>query len=533
MKHPNPQQPLARTPGRLRRLLAPAALLAGLLLSHPGGAQLPSMGDEEDFPLRRERILGDLIARSIYRDPDYLEDAVLNDYVQGIWLPLLDAARQSGHLTPELQDRLAWRLVLARDGSVNAFALPGGYMGVHTGLIAMVHTRSELASVLAHEISHITQRHIARSFGQQGKQTPWMVAAMILGAATLTKNPELAQAAIVGSQAAGAQGQLNFSRDMEREADRIGFAILNGAGFETAGMVDMFRKLEHANRINDSGNFPYLRTHPLTGERIADMSTRVAQGAASPSPAGPDDLLALLMAARARVLSAPGAEALHAISRLPQTMGFSQTPAPQRMAQLYAAALAASQLHDEARTTDHLQRLHQLLRQQAPARHPAVHEAVELLGLEVWMPAAHIQASRLEQALRQSALDTRIAQGMSKLSRATVLLWAQTKLHLGQARTVATELPSWLSLFPHDAQAWRLLSSAHERLGQTPQAVRADAEARAAELDYAGALERLRAAQGLAAKGMADHFEQSILQSRTQAIRQLQSEQLDNEKALR
>ncbi|HQQ70569.1 MAG TPA: M48 family metalloprotease, partial [Alicycliphilus sp.] len=147
------------------------------------------MGDGAEMTTSAERKLGDSIIRELYRDPDYIDDAVLHEYVQQLFNALVQAARERGELAPELQERFAWEILLGRDRTVNAFALPGGYFGVHLGLIAVVGTRDELASVLAHELSHVTQRHIARLMAQQGRQTPLMLGAMILGALAATKSP--------------------------------------------------------------------------------------------------------------------------------------------------------------------------------------------------------------------------------------------------------------------------------------------------------------------------------------------------------
>ncbi len=113
-------------------------------------SRLPSLGDAGDISLVSERRIGDSIMREIYKDPDYLDDPVLAEQVQQIWLRLMQAARDRGELSAELQQRFAWEVSLIRDPSVNAFALPGGYLGVHLGLIATVGNRHELASVLAH-----------------------------------------------------------------------------------------------------------------------------------------------------------------------------------------------------------------------------------------------------------------------------------------------------------------------------------------------------------------------------------------------
>ena len=218
-------------------LLPTPASVAQPLRDGTSTSSLPSLGDGDGMSIAAERRLGDRIARDIYRDPDYLDDPVLGDYLQSLWQPLLGAARDRGDVPPELAERLAWELVVSRDKRVNAFALPGGYLGVNLGLMAITDKPEELASVMAHELSHVSQRHIARMMTREERMAPWMMGAMILGALAAGSNPQVASAAIAGSTAVAAQTQLNFSRDMEREADRIGFQLLAGAGFSPAGMA--------------------------------------------------------------------------------------------------------------------------------------------------------------------------------------------------------------------------------------------------------------------------------------------------------
>ena len=195
--------------GKKRRLaLASQALVASLLIAFgaanplPAHAQggLPTLGDGSDLTSSEERRLGDRIIRELYRDPDYIDDPVIGEYVQGIWQPLMAAARARGELSPELDERFAWEVLLGRDRTVNAFALPGGYLGLHLGLIGVVGTRDELASVMAHELSHVTQRHISRLLTQQSRQTP-----LLLGALAASKNPGATQALVVGGQALAIQ----------------------------------------------------------------------------------------------------------------------------------------------------------------------------------------------------------------------------------------------------------------------------------------------------------------------------------------
>jgi hypothetical protein len=171
-----------------------AALLALPIAPGPAQAQvnLPALGDSvsEDFGIGAERRLGDQIMREIRRDPDYLDDPILDDYLESVWQPLLAASRKRGNIGPDENERFAWEPFLVRDKSVNAFALPGGYVGVHLGMIAVTSNRDELASVLAHEMSHVTQRHIARSMVNGQRQGLIGMAAMILGALAASPTSE-------------------------------------------------------------------------------------------------------------------------------------------------------------------------------------------------------------------------------------------------------------------------------------------------------------------------------------------------------
>jgi beta-barrel assembly-enhancing protease len=213
------------------------------------------------------------------------------------------------------------------------------------GLIAVVSSNDELASVLAHELSHVTQRHIARSMDEQAKMTPWVIGSMILGAIAVSKNPQAAQGLIVGGQAAAIQSQLSYSRDMEREADRVGFGVLADAGYDPQGFVGMFAKLQQAAGVNDSGAFPYLRSHPLTTERIADMQARLQLNGARPRSSG--DMVQAMLAARARVMSQNSVEALKAWTQDSKATS-PQANARNRRGLLYAATLAHLQLRDMA-----------------------------------------------------------------------------------------------------------------------------------------------------------------------------------------
>jgi len=489
-------------------------------------AQLPTLGDGSDMGSSAERRLGDRIAREIYRDPDYIDDPVLVEYVQGIWQPLLAAARVRGDLSPELDERFAWEIMLGRDRTVNAFALPGGYLGVHLGLIAMVSSRDELASVLGHELSHVTQRHISRLIAKQSQQSPWLIGAMILGALAASKNVDAANALIVGGQAITAQNQLNFSRDMEREADRVGFGVMTQAGFDAQGFVSMFDKLQQASRFNDNGAYPYLRSHPLTTERMADMQSR--QSLATPGPVNAAPMVEhAMVSARARVLSNPGVDALRALLVEAGGVNLATLAAPRQAAVLYGAALAASRLRDFANAKVHLERLTVLVRSDARAARLS-----RLLAAEIALAAGDAQrAAAVLNANPAGRSD--VGGDASLVRRPELLLGAQVATQTGQgaaAGEAAPRLQDWVAAHPRDAQAWQLLSSAYAAQGQTLRAIRADAETQVARLDYAAALNRLKAAQELVRQGRAstvaaDHIDASIIDTRRRQVELLLREQ--------
>jgi len=511
----------------LRPVLLGAALLA---CTHaPAQTRLPALGDGAEITLGDERRLGERIIRELYRDPNYIDDPLLQEYVLGIWQPLLAAARTHGQLSAQLQQRFAWEILLGRDRSVNAFALPGGYLGVHLGLIGVVGTRDELASVLAHELSHVTQRHIARMFAHQNRQTPLMLGAMILGALAAGSNPDAGMAMVVGGQALAAHQQLSFSRDMEREADRMGFNLMEPAGFAPQGFVSMFDKLQQANRLNDNASWPYLRSHPLTRERMADALARIpAHASAAPVPT----LEHAMLAARARVLARPGVDLLRQWAAQPQTAGFTEQSTTQQTAQAYAAVLSAMQLRDWAGARAALVPL-----QAATAQDAAALRQTRLLQAELELaagePAAALaalpQPDTLAPGTRHSgplSLDSVAASDNASggaQRRPELLLRTQILLRQNASASMAAALQTWVSQHPRDAAAWQLLAQVWHAQGQALRALRAEAEARAAHYDYPAALDRLKAAQNLARQGgqALDHIEASIVDTRLRAVEQL------------
>ncbi len=514
---PPASAPTSAPPREVVRL--PDAERARLLAND--AIRLPALGEgaSEDLSISAERRIGEEVMREGRRDPAYLDDPVLLAYLNSLWRPLVETARLKGEIVPEIDSAFAWEAFLVRDRSVNAFAMPGGFVGVHLGLIALTSTADQLASVLAHELSHVTQRHIARSIAPQQRASLLAIAGLLLAVAVAGRNVDGANAAIAGGQAAAIQSQLNYSRDMEREADRIGFGVLSAAGFSPVGMSAMFERLDQANRLNDNSGFPYLRSHPLTLDRVAEARNRtLLSHASAPAPT----LVHAMMQMRARVLMDDSVTALRRLS--------GETSSPElsdRVAAAYGAALAASMLNEHDAAQAHAARA-LALASQAPQREPAAVAAAQTL--QVQLALARQDAERALQVLGSTEAPTRDAR------RPLLLLRAQALLHQHQqaegtsggnakgdnaaALKDSTEaLQTWLADAPADALVWQALAGTSEALGMGLRSQRANAEARAAVGDLMGAIDRLRAAQQASRGGVGQDFiEGSVIDTR---LRQL------------
>src|SRR5687768_1945 len=257
--------------GRYHKRMRRLAFFLLAILAPSGMAQpLPDLGGPGDAALAPalERRIGESIVRDIRRDPTYVDDPEVAEYLASVGGKLTQVSGGG---------RQDFEFFAVRDPAINAFALPGGFVGVHTGLVTSAETESEMASVVAHEIAHVTQRHIARLFGtQQQMNMPVMVAlaaAILLG----RSRPDLASGAAAAAQGVAAATTLSYTRDFEREADRVGLQSLAAAGFEPRAMSAFFERMQRSQRVADDGTVPgYLRTHPVTTERIADAQNRAA-----------------------------------------------------------------------------------------------------------------------------------------------------------------------------------------------------------------------------------------------------------------
>lgn len=235
-------------------------------------ADLPDLGDVSATVLSplQERQIAEQILQQVATSPEVLQDPEVSDYITTLGSKLVENGPDR---------RQEFNFFVVQDNSINAFAMPGGVIGVHTGLILAANTESELASVLGHEIGHVTQRHLARMIASQKYDMFKNIAGIALALLVARSNPQLASGAMATTAAAGIQSQLDYTREHEREADRIGMQILESGGFDVRGMPAFFTTLQRNNRAAESNAPGFLRTHPLTTERIADVANRVNSAA--------------------------------------------------------------------------------------------------------------------------------------------------------------------------------------------------------------------------------------------------------------
>lgn len=232
--------------------------------------QLPELGDSSETVISpaQEKELGDAFFRSLHRQLDISDDAEIQQYIQDL------GNRLAMHSDTPSQ---AFHFFVVMDDMINAFAGPGGYIGMNAGLILMTEAESELASVMAHEIAHISQRHLYRAFEAASRLSIPAAVATLAAIVLATQSPELGQAALVAIQAGSVQFQIDFTRDNEQEADRVGMKNIVASNYDPRSMPTFFERLQQSTRFY-GGHIPeFLRTHPVTVSRISDTRGRADQ----------------------------------------------------------------------------------------------------------------------------------------------------------------------------------------------------------------------------------------------------------------
>jgi beta-barrel assembly-enhancing protease len=449
---------------------------------------LPDLGDPSgaDMSFAQERRLGESVVRDLRLSGAYLEDPEVNGYLNEIGNRLVTAIPGAP---------FDFLFFAVDDPSINAFALPGGYVGVNTGLILLTQSESELAAVLAHEISHVTQHHIARSISKQKDAmltTLAALAAAIVAARVGGPNgSQIAQAAVASAQGLGIQMQIDYTRQIEQEADRIGFQRLDAAGFDVTAMATFMERLQRATRFVE-GNAPsYLRDHPVTYERIAEAQAR-AQG--KPFRQVKDSLDFSMV--RALVKSYQGS--------------------PREAIAFFEDALAEKRYNDPIAARYGL--VASLLRAQDFKRAQA-----ELQILEKTAPPHPMIDAMAGQVLMQSGqLSAAIARYQAALARypnkqQLIYDYPEALLKDKQPAKAAAYLTEQLQRYPNDGPLHLLAAKAYAALGKQTLSYRHQAEYYAWMGNLPGAVVQFE----LAVKaGDGDFYQASVAESRLRDMRQ-------------
>lgn len=452
---------------------------------------MPELGDiaSSEFSLSTEKKIGMQIMHDIrWREPAYLDDADIETYLNQLGGRLAAVSNDPG---------FGFTFFAINDPNINAFAMPGGYIGVHTGLILSSQTESELAGVLGHEISHVTQRHIARQIYQSKQIGMASMVAMALALLAARSSGQVAGAAIAGTQAGAISAQLAFSRDFEREADRQGFDILRKAGFDVRGMAAFFARLQQAVRLYENNATAYLRTHPLSGERLSDMQNREQ---AVPYRQVVDSVDFHLVRAKVRAMQGTPREAVKDFEALLQEKKFASEGAIH-----YGLAYARYRLRDWSGAEKEV-------------------EAARRLKVTAAM-LEHLRADiRLAQGDTAGGLAIyRDAMVRYPLNLALVYGFGTSLTGVRRFDDSLRFAEAQLRNYPEDVRLHKLRAESYAGLGQRAMQHRALAEVFILQGQTAGAIEQLQLAQKA---GDANFYEMSSIDARLREMKRRQIDEL-------
>jgi predicted Zn-dependent protease len=422
---------------------------------------LPALGgtESQDLSPLMERKLGEEIMRDIRRDRDYLDDGPILEYMNNFGNVLVDARPGARG-----EAKFDYFFFVVRDPQLNAFALPGGFIAVHSALLLQAQNESELASVLGHEVGHVVQRHIARSIGQQKQDALIPLAAMILAALTARQGGgDAAMGVFLGGQGLAIQRQLNFGRDAEREADRIGFQIMGEAGFDPSGMVAFFQQMQASTR-NYSDLVPaWLLTHPLTSERIADIQARIR---AQPYKQRQDSLDFFLVRSRARVLQDQSANGYSETKQFFQGQ-ILQDSWQQKAAGQYGMAFLSMKQGDTDAAQKWLDQARETVNKPPPA---GVFGASPRSKAESIFAATSIEIKLAQtenkEVLAKAATEAEAAHQKFPLSRGIAHQYGEALLAAGKLDEAGAYLRDQVQLYREDIEAYDLLAQVYSKQGK-------------------------------------------------------------------
>ncbi|MGV0954495.1 MAG: M48 family metalloprotease [Fluviibacter sp.] len=463
-----------------------ALLFAQPLSSFAAPGELPELGEAAQDVLtpQMQRRLGEGFYNEVrLRDPAYVEDPEISGYVNRVGRKLVSASpNPSGRFT----------FFVLRDRQINAFATFGGYVGVNTGLLLAARTESEFAGVLAHEISHVNQQHLARGIMAAKNQSISSLASLallILAARTGGNTGQVIQGAGQAIDAANIQSQLGYSRDFEREADRVGFQTLTKAGYDPKGMADFFERLQKSTAVYENNAPVYLRTHPLTTERISDMQGR-AYGASYKQTR--DSLEFYLVRAKLRVMESAPQDALAEFELQLRERRFAHESAV--WYGVSRAYLRMGRLADAEKALMQARKL-------SPAD-----PMFEVLGAEIKLAEKDLPgASALyREGVKRYPNDEALALGLINVLQLQ-----------GQNEAVVQLIDSRLRSGVRDPKLYQLQAQSYSALGKTVQSRRATAESYALNGQTQAAVEQLELAQ----REAKTFYDQSMIDTRLRALR--------------
>jgi len=462
-----------------------------------GSAQaqtLPDLGEESQatLTLAQESKIGETVVRQIRAAGAYLEDPEVNDYLNQLGHRLVAAIPEG---------RQDFQFFAVGDSTINAFALPGGYIGVNTGLILLTQSESELAAVLAHEITHVTQRHMARAAAKEKNQILYMLASLALAVAASRSNSsssgQATSAALASGQALAIQSQINFTRENEYEADRIGFQRLEAAGFDVYAMATLMDRMQKSTKFAD-GNAPsYLRSHPVTHERIAEAQSR-AYGKAYRQVSDSLDFHLV----RALLRSYQGAPK--------ETVAYFRNSLAEHKYNSEVAAqygLVASLLRSEEfpQANAELVKLEKL----APP-----HPMIDAMAGHVFM-----ESGQLDLAIER--FRSALVKYPSKMQ--LIYDYPQALAKAGRLREAAAFLETELAKYPNDGPLHRIAARTYSDLGKKQQEHRHQGEYYAWQGDFKEAIRQFE----LASKANdGDFYQASVVEARLRALRKEATEQV-------
>ncbi|HTH94337.1 MAG TPA: M48 family metalloprotease [Rhodocyclaceae bacterium] len=455
---------------------------------------LPDLGDvaQADLSPALEQRIGQSVLNEYRADPDFVDDAEIVGYVNRVGQKL------ASHIDDPSQ---SFQFFVLRDATLNAFAMPGGYIGVHTGLIAAAESESELAGVLAHEISHVTQRHLARAFAKQDRETVPMMVAMALAILAARNSAQAGMGGLAAVSAGNIQSQLNYSRAYEQEADRMGLQLLDRSGYDVRGMEGFFQRLLRFSSLYE-GNAPgYLRTHPLTTDRIADMGNRIEH---MQKRTLPDSLDLRLVQAKILATDGQGRDAV-----LNFQLQLREKTYRSELAAWYGLAIAQLRAFNFAGAAQALTEV-----RRCEGIHPkATSPMIETLAAQIQQKQGDVTGAEatLRAALQRWPQDRAV-------SYALIGLLQDANRHDAALRQVKYDQQYW----PNDPQLYLLQVKSYTAQGKQLMQHKALAEAYALRGQWSPAIEQLTLAQK-APDG--DFFEYSQVDARLRELKQKKADE--------